>query len=723
MDIFVKKMKITTKLTVSSLAFALPIAVLLYFMVAGVNASIRFSTMELYGDAYQRPLEKLLEALPAHQRLLTRMSQGVSGLDTQLADVRRRADQAFAELKEASSLYGEDLQFTDEGLALRKRSHLKVPLMEEKWRRLKAATAPMDEDQASLVQDVRDMITHAGDTSNLILDPDLDSYYMMDITLLALPQTMNRLYAAVGYGEQALAGGGLDEAARRRLSSLADQFEESDLARVEASTGTALNEDRNFLGVSASLQSRVPPALASYAAASREFVALLRKAADSPAGAVSARDLARSGDRALEAAFAYWQVAAQELDVLLETRVDSHKARRLRTLVGLSVSLSLACLLAFLVIRSIGRPLGRMVAAVQAVARGELDTAFDSRTNTREIRILDANLAAMVGKLRDSLAESAARGREAEESQRRTEEALAQAREQEAAVQRLLSDMREVAAGAQDFVRVMAGVCDDLSARVRDALAGAEEQSRRSGEVATATGQMNSTVLEVARNAGDAAEQAHETRERCRQGQDVVAGSVAAIGRVRETTHRAKDGMERLAAQAEGIGRIMGVISDIADQTNLLALNAAIEAARAGDAGRGFAVVADEVRKLAEKTMVATKEVGEAVTSIQQGAREVSRGMDDSSGAVDEATGLAERSREALQSILALAEATSDQIRAIATAAEEQSAASEEISRNLEGVNQVATRTSDSMHAFTRDLDGLVRQSQDLERIVARITA
>ena len=66
---------------------------------------------------------------------------------------------------------------------------------------------------------------------------------------------------------------------------------------------------------------------------------------------------------------------------------------------------------------------------------------------------------------------------------------------------------------------------------------------------------------------------------------------------------------------AEGIGRIMNVISDIADQTNLLALNAAIEAARAGDAGRGFAVVADEVRKLAEKTMTATKEVGDAIRS------------------------------------------------------------------------------------------------------------
>lgn len=81
--------------------------------------------------------------------------------------------------------------------------------------------------------------------------------------------------------------------------------------------------------------------------------------------------------------------------------------------------------------------------------------------------------------------------------------------------------------------------------------------------------------------------------------------------------------MVGLGGQAENIGKVLGVINDIADQTNLLALNAAIEAARAGDAGRGFAVVADEVRKLAEKTMLATKEVGNAILAIQNSAQKM----------------------------------------------------------------------------------------------------
>ena len=122
---------------------------------------------------------------------------------------------------------------------------------------------------------------------------------------------------------------------------------------------------------------------------------------------------------------------------------------------------------------------------------------------------------------------------------------------------------------------------------------------------------------------------------------------------------------------------------DFADQTNLLALNAAIEAARAGDAGRGFAVVADEVRKLAEKTLNSTKDVSAAIAAIQNSSNVILKNMDESIVKVNSATDLANQSGTALKTIVHDAEISNDQIRAIATASEEQSAASEEINHSI----------------------------------------
>ncbi|PTN37321.1 methyl-accepting chemotaxis protein [Desulfonatronum sp. SC1] len=281
--------------------------------------------------------------------------------------------------------------------------------------------------------------------------------------------------------------------------------------------------------------------------------------------------------------------------------------------------------------------------------------------------------------------------------------------------------MLKAAEDALSVANRLSSTSEELSAQVEEASRGAEEQTNRTGETATAMEEMNATVLEVAKNASDAAEASDMARTKAVDGAKVVSDSVEAINTVQAQAQDMKNNLDQLGRQADQIGRIMNVIEDIADQTNLLALNAAIEAARAGDAGRGFAVVADEVRKLAEKTMNATKEVGEAISAIQQGTQANIRGMDQSVGAIEDATRLANQSGEALREILALAEQAADQVRSIATAAEQQSATSEEINRGVEDINRISSETSEVMNQSAQAISELARQAVELQELVHQL--
>ncbi len=287
-----------------------------------------------------------------------------------------------------------------------------------------------------------------------------------------------------------------------------------------------------------------------------------------------------------------------------------------------------------------------------------------------------------------------------------------------AAQNALMSGTADAASNTADR---MASAAEELSAQIEQANQGAQEQNNRVQETVTAVEQMNATILEVARNAGETASNAAAARDKAREGAALVVDVVAAVDKVRLAADKLKTNMHGLGEQAQGIGAVLGVISDIADQTNLLALNAAIEAARAGEAGRGFAVVADEVRKLAEKTMHATKEVGQAISGIQHGTADTVTMVEQAATAVEQATALAKRSGDALDEIVAVVETAGDQVRAIATAAEEQSATSEEINRAVESISRIASETAEAMGQSAQAVTELAAQAHELNTLVSDI--
>ena len=343
--------------------FMLPIAILCFFMVANVNEFIHFARWEKYGNDYQRPLEDLLRSLQDHEIVLQR---GGSDSDVQLRATGEKIDSAIDALERVDVRLGADLQFTDEGLGKRGRVDCRVDDLRNQWQNLKSSlpdsTPPHAIGDGALPNDVRDqytrlvatvrtMITHAGDTSNLILDPDLDSYYLMDVTLLALPQTQDRLAQVISRGIEILSRDTLTQKEQTTLEVYAALLEEADLNRIIASSQTSLNEDSDFYGRSATLQELLPPALTAYRNSTRDFIALIRQAADTNLGRVDPQAFAATGLMARADSFDLWNVAVDELDRLLDARIAAYTSRRTVSLALAGLGVLLAVALAYFAIR------------------------------------------------------------------------------------------------------------------------------------------------------------------------------------------------------------------------------------------------------------------------------------------------------------------------------------------------------------------------------------
>ncbi|WAG06620.1 methyl-accepting chemotaxis protein [Aeromonas jandaei] len=217
-----------------------------------------------------------------------------------------------------------------------------------------------------------------------------------------------------------------------------------------------------------------------------------------------------------------------------------------------------------------------------------------------------------------------------------------------------------------------------------------DEQHLELESVVSAMHEMSTTAVSVAGYAEQAAEESEAATHHINSAQQTLSNARQEIHTLVEDMHEADKAVALVAQRSANISRILDVIRAIAEQTNLLALNAAIEAARAGDMGRGFAVVADEVRALATKTRASTDEIGQLIGSLQaevnSSQRLMNTGIERSSSTVQGT----EQAFEALNLVVSQIQQIHDHISQVATAAEQQSAVSDDINQNLMRIGDTA---------------------------------